>query len=962
MSQELGSLWNKWDLHFHTPSSYDYDNNSVTDVSIVESLVKSKIRVVAITDHHVIDVERINNLKEIAGDRLTILPGIELRSDQGGKPIHYICIFSEDCDLDYVWGRFKGILKLDSVDILAMGGDDKVYVPIENASKLVKELGGLISIHAGGKTNSINEIKNREQFQQRIKFDITEQYVDILEISQIKDIQDHIDIIFPATGLVRPMVIGSDNHNINDYQTKTWCWIKADPTFRGLRQTLKEPAERVYIGDIPQSLTLVEQNKTKFIGSISIAKKQDSTLPEHWFNQTLKFNSGLVAIIGNKGSGKSALADILGLLGNSRQGESFEFLNKDKFRHPKNNLARHFEAGLTWISGDVGPVKNLDTEVDSSQVEVIKYIPQNHLEAICNELKGGQDGRFQQELKSVIFSHVPSEKRLKTDSLEELIEFRTQEIIDTIELIKDDLDDINKEVVRLEGMVAPSYKKSIESRLAEKNKELEAHQASKPQEVAKPEADPATQAQVEKLNKQIDGKSEELASVDLQIQDAQKELEGHTRKIAVVEKLLGKIANLRQQFENFKDDAASEAAELGVSLDVLASLKIDDKKIRAIKESSQEKKEALETSLKDDNESGFTFNKAKIQKTLAELRQQLDHPNQKYQAYLAVLDSWEKKKQGIIGSPDISDSLEGLKVQLSNLNNIKPTLEAARKKQIDTAVKIHSEKQKISEIFSELYSPVQEFISSHRLAREQFQLEFNVTISDANFAGKFLDYINQGKRGSFYGSDDGALIVRNILAEADFQTKEGIEQFLRKIMDYLLKDKRDTSEKPNQVSGQLKREYSAHELYNFLYALDFIEPRYFLRWEGNNLEQLSPGERGTLLLIFYLLIDGSKTPLVIDQPEGNLDNHTVAKILVDCIREAKKNRQVFIVTHNPNLAVVCDAEQVVCATMNKADGNQITYSSGALESPVICEQVVKILEGSRPVFDLRDFKYKVGEY
>ena len=83
------------------------------------------------------------------------------------------------------------------------------------------------------------------------------------------------------------------------------------------------------------------------------------------------------------------------------------------------------------------------------------------------------------------------------------------------------------------------------------------------------------------------------------------------------------------------------------------------------------------------------------------------------------------------------------------------------------------------------------------------------------------------------------------------------------------------------------------------------------------LHQLSPWERGTLLLVFYLLVDKDDIPLVIDQPEENLDNQTVCELLVPCMKEAKQRRQIMMVTHNPNLAVVCDAEQVVCAALDK---------------------------------------------
>ena len=95
--------------------------------------------------------------------------------------------------------------------------------------------------------------------------------------------------------------------------------------------------------------------------------------------------------------------------------------------------------------------------------------------------------------------------------------------------------------------------------------------------------------------------------------------------------------------------------------------------------------------------------------------------------------------------------------------------------------------------------------------------------------------------------------------------------------------------------------------YDFLFALDYLKPRYVLKMGDKELNQLSPGEKGTLLLIFYLLVDKADIPLIIDQPEHNLDNQTVYDVLVPCIKEAKKRRQIIIVTHNPNLAVVCDA-------------------------------------------------------
>lgn len=66
-----GSEWRKWDLHVHTPSSSDYLDNSVSNQDIIRTLKKENNSVAAITDHHCIDIDRINKLKKLAGDEIT---------------------------------------------------------------------------------------------------------------------------------------------------------------------------------------------------------------------------------------------------------------------------------------------------------------------------------------------------------------------------------------------------------------------------------------------------------------------------------------------------------------------------------------------------------------------------------------------------------------------------------------------------------------------------------------------------------------------------------------------------------------------------------------------------------------------------------------------------------------------------------------------------------------------------
>jgi hypothetical protein len=258
--------------------------------------------------------------------------------------------------------------------------------------------------------------------------------------------------------------------------------------------------------------------------------------------------------------------------------------------------------------------------------------------------------------------------------------------------------------------------------------------------------------------------------------------------------------------------------------------------------------------------------------------------------------------------------------------------------------------------YRDLYSPVNDFIESRPLAKDKFHLNFEVGIVDVGFEEQFFEFISQGVVGSFCGVSEGRKRLKDILARQDFDTELGIEAFLREIIDALEHDKRPGGQ-PVRVSSQLKTRKTVLGLYDLIFGLDYLKPRYALRMGDKELDQLSPGERGTLLLVFYLLVDKDDIPLVIDQPEENLDNQTVYDLLVPCIKEAKKKRQIFIVTHNPNLAVVCDAEQVICADLDKKKDYTMRYVSGAIENPVINKAIVDILEGTMPAFDNRDNKY-----
>jgi len=326
MNDPRGSIWRKWDLHLHTPASVeDYQDRSITNEAMIEILKESNIAAVAITDHHTIDVDRIINLQGIAGTDIAIFPAIECRSELGGsESVHFTGIFPNSLNktqLQSIWAKFSASQKITEQDRKDKG-ENRVYCDLKDSANLIHDLGGLVVVHAGTKSNTIENIKsNLEKFKDQVKTDLVTDYVDILEISKPEDEHDYNTIVFPAIGFRLPMICCSDNHNIREYENARFSWIKADQTFEGLKQIIIEPEDRVFIGDEPDILKRVRGNKTRYIHSFTIKKEKGATLDEIWFteNPEIILNPGLISIIGNKGSGKSSIADTLGLLGNTQQ-------------------------------------------------------------------------------------------------------------------------------------------------------------------------------------------------------------------------------------------------------------------------------------------------------------------------------------------------------------------------------------------------------------------------------------------------------------------------------------------------------------------------------------------------------------------------------------------------------------------------------------------------------------------
>lgn len=158
-----------------------------------------------------------------------------------------------------------------------------------------------------------------------------------------------------------------------------------------------------------------------------------------------------------------------------------------------------------------------------------------------------------------------------------------------------------------------------------------------------------------------------------------------------------------------------------------------------------------------------------------------------------------------------------------------------------------------------------------------------------------------------------------------------------------------------------------YELMNYLFSPRFLQQYYYVNaqftYKGKPVNKLSVGQRGTFYVCLKLATDPFGSPFVFDQPEDDLDNEFIVSDLVPLFKSIKKYRQVIIVTHNANLVVNADAEQVIVASN---DGEIISYTAGALEDGNVRDEqgikamVCRILEGGHTAFENRERKYGIA--
>ena len=929
-----GAQWRRWDLHIHTPASKLGNpfvgvtwENYVNQLAVAAE--KHEIAVIGITDYMSIDgYEKLYEIQKNPNNSwlssTLLIPNIEFRCSpqtKGGSAlnIHLLVDVTEKEDVERIKKSLRNLRikhKDQSYgcirdDLIAFAkAQDPTLVDDEAAYKFgieqfkpsymdllnwfdgdgwLKEHSviGVANIVEGGISGLPLDgfAATRDELLSRSHFVFSGNPADRLHYLGLKE-------GYPAAEIKRqyktlkPCFHGSDAHSVEklfEPDKQRYCWIKADPTFYGLLQAIKEPADRVFIGTLPEKLREVSENKTFFIDSVEVKKNKDSSISEDWLaGCRVLLNHDLVAIIGNKGSGKSALADIIALLGNSKQKEHFAFLKKGRFRGKSGDPAKQFNAEITWFNGTQQEV-NLTADPEVGRAELIRYIPQGYFEDLCNEHVSGKSDPFQKELETVIFEHAGDEIRLGALNFEQLVDDQEGRFRDQLAEYRKELSLINRDIENLETQSQPHIRQSLLEYIELKNKQIEEHNATEPSSISKP-SEQLSPEQLDAATK-LEEITVKLKELDEKASQYSSDISNIAAKRKAVQSIRDHVRLLERQYSQFQSETAQDFQVLGLSQSDLVSLILKlEPTNTAEAEWMREEQEltVLRTKMKDYRDD--------LVEQQAVLTTKLNEPQLIYQQNLKSIEQWTEKLQELIGTADAPETLRGLELRIVQLNEIPAHLKIRKEQRLQLAGEIFDSLNAQREAREKLFKPVQDLIENNNLIRSDYKLRFQANLNGSSevLATKLFQLVKQNV-GEFRGEDESFALVKRLSDEHTFVNKDGALRFIQELDEKIYAAAATNSSDAIGINSMLRKGSAASDVYDLLFGLSYLEPRYSLLFQGAEIAQLSPGQRGALLLIFYLLVDKGRRPIVLDQPEENLDNETIYNLLVRYLQRQRRS-------------------------------------------------------------------------
>ncbi len=982
-----GSLWHRWDPHIHTPGTALNDQYAGPDpwetfLGAIEAS-NPPIRALGITDYFGIErYEQVVDLKSqgrLVGVGL-IFPNVELRlgiETAKASAVNIHLLFSP-YDLDHVERIKRFLLEFEFSylgepyrchrgDLIRLGRAHKPQLTDDDAARSeganqfkvnFDQLKRAWSNNAWVKKNTLIAVAGGEKDGSSGLRDATASFA-----AQRKNIEGLAHIVFSANPKqirfwlgkesasaeelesqyngCKPCLHGSDAHSapkVGQPDGDRRCWIKGDLTFDSLRQICIEPEERVFVGAEPPRGAL----DSHIINSVSVTNAP-------WIaNGTVELNTGLVAVIGARGSGKTALADLIAAGGLALS----PHLNERSFIHRAKQHLGNSEAELNWASGEKTGNQLAHTDMEDFLASpYVQYLSQQFVDQLCSA--EGLDDALVAEIERVIFNAHPLTERQGSDSFKELLDIRLETSRQKQERQQRALTrasaDLTDERVKKDGL------KALEKDRDERKRAIEKDKADRESLVPKGNEERARRH--EQVSLAFDAKRQQVDQARrrhqalLHLQSDVRDF--RTRQAPAI------LTDLKDEREHAGLSAADwEAFKLDYvgPVDSLLTEHIKQANLLIAELQGPAKADPVFQSDPDPAIALISVDANLVDQSLSLLERELTRIRtlvgvdaQNAKRFTTLSDKITKAEAALTKVLQQIERIQGADERIRALVDARRTAYAA----IFEAI-VEEEKE-----LADLYAPIKSRIdeASGSLSKLSFSVRRIVDLERWAATGENL--LDLRTNGPFKGRGELLRFARTGLLPA--WAAGDAAQAAAALLDFV---KTNESALRTHMPENADFRAWARSISDWLYSTNHITVGYGLQYDGVDIEQLSPGTRGIVLLLLYLAIDAEDDrPLIIDQPEENLDPQSIYQELVHRFRDAKKRRQIIIVTHNANLVVNTDADQVIVAQCGSHRPGQlplITYESGSLENPLIRQHVCDILEGGERAFKERAKRLRVS--
>jgi len=941
------------------------------------------IEAIAVTDYYITDtyeqVRRERNVGRLPTVKL-VCPNIELRLDvataKGGFVNMHLFVSPEDSDHVQQLQRLLARLQFKAfgdrfdctrADLIRLGkktdgniiedgtalshGANQFKVNFNELRQVVTESdwakNNLLIAVAGGNTDGTAGV--REAADKTIREEI-EKFAHIIFASSTTQREFWLGERSLTAAQIRerynglkPCLHGSDAHRLADVALPfgdRFSWIKGGLEFDALRQACIDP-RRAFVGaEPPRSAT-----PSQVIAEVRINNATWAQTP------VIPLNPGLVAIIGARGSGKTALADMIAAGSDAIPESSWQENSKTSpsFLARARDLIGNAAVQLAWAAGAVSD-RSLDGSDanDSLNYPRARYLSQQFVEELCSS-SGLSDGLLT-EIERVIFDAHPLNDRDGASDFAELLEHRaTRHRLAR----KREVDAVAQLSERISAELEKErFVESYQTQVAQKTQLIVAYTADRAKLVSTAGAAYVARhtqvtAAAETVRSRVRSYNNQRQTF-LALQDEVKDLRRNQAPEA-----------LRQTQARHPGSGMNGGQWTKFLLDYKGDVDGDLAGYVTWVDSEIAKLKGVAPTPHDDN-IPYTDDADLSTLPLATLEAETTRLEK-----LVSADKETRRQYGALTAKLTAETaaLEAVKEKLTDAQGAG---DRARQLQKDRAAAYERAFEAIiaeQTVLEELYRPlmVRLAASSGTLKKLSFSVERAADVQKwATEAEETL--IDLRKQGSFRGA--GTLLQRaNEVLKNAWETglatdiSAAMIEFRRLYQDDLLVHAPMPRTQQADFRVWLKR--FAHWLFN----TDHIEIKYGIKYDGVDITKLSPGTRGIVLLLLYLALDDADDrPLIIDQPEENLDPKSVFDELVALFIEAKSKRQVIMVTHNANLVVNTDADQVIIAEAGPSSHGAlppITYVAGGLEIAHIRKAVCDILEGGENAFKERARRLRV---